>query len=107
MTLRRATLIIPTHRLDDFPSHLTGDRAADLLAGWTVLWHPALIDAIGGVPGWRSSDDLPDPSEFDGELVVLPETSRLRTSADWCDRMRATNPRNPPPVDAQPSRAET
>ena len=80
MTLRRATLIIPTHRLDDFPSHLTGSRASELLAGWTALWHPALIEALGAVPGWRSSDDLPDVAEFDGEILVLPESSNMRMS---------------------------
>jgi alpha-mannosidase len=107
MTIRRATLILPCHRIDDFPTHLTGDRALELLAGWTALWHPALIDALGAVPGWRSSDDLPDPSEFDGELLVLPEASRQRMSADWCDRLRATNSRNPPPVEVAASRSET
>jgi alpha-mannosidase len=107
MTPRRASLILPCPRLDDFPTHLTGDRAAELLAGWTALWHPALLDALGGIPTWRTSDDLPDPSEFDGELVVLPETSRLRMSADWPDRFRATAPKNPPPVEATASREKT
>ncbi|MCI0332948.1 MAG: hypothetical protein L0228_06965 [Planctomycetes bacterium] len=107
MTIRRAALILPCQRLDDFPTHLTGDRAAELLTGWTALWHPALVAAIGTVPGWRSSDDLPDPSELDAELVVLPEASRQRMSADWCDRLRATNPSNPPPVDVHDSREQT
>jgi alpha-mannosidase len=107
MTLRRASLILPCQRLDDFPSHLTGGRAAELLAGWTALWHPALIDALGALPGWRSSDELPDPAEFEGELLVLPESSSLRMSADWRDRMRSTNPRNPQPVDVDNSRQET
>jgi alpha-mannosidase len=107
MTLRRASFILPCPRLDDFPTHLTGGRAAELLAGWTALWHPALIDALSDVPAWRSSDDLPDPSEFEGELVVLPESSRLRMSADWCERFSATSPKNPPPVNAVASRDET
>ena len=107
MTLRRASLILPCQRLDDFPSHLTGGRAAELIAGWTSLWHPVLIDAIGAIPGWRASDELPDPSEFDGELLVLPESSSLRMSADWRDRLRTTNPQNPSPVDVGDSRQET
>jgi alpha-mannosidase len=107
MILQRASLILPCQRLDDFPSHLTGGRASELLAGWTALWHPALLEAIGAVPGWRSSDELPDPSEFDGELLVLPESSRLRMSSDWGDRLRDTNPQNPPPVDVDDSRQET
>lgn len=107
MTPRRATLILPCQRQDDFPTHLTGGRASELLAGWTSLWHPAFIDVLGVVPGWRSTDELPDPSEFDGELLVLPESSSLRMSADWRDRLRSTNPQNPPPVDVGSSRKET
>jgi alpha-mannosidase len=107
MTVRRASAIVPSRRLEDFPTHLTGERAAELLSAWTVLWHPALIDATSSLPGWRSTDDLPDPSEFDGELVVVPTESRHRLAADWCDRLRATSPRNPPPVEAVASRAQT
>jgi alpha-mannosidase len=107
MTLRRASLILPCPRLDDFPSHLTGGRAAELLAGWTALWHPTLIDALGRLPAWRAADDLPDPSEFDGELLLFPEASTLRMSADWRDRLRTANPNNPAPVDVDNTRQET
>ena len=32
MSLRRASLILPCQRADQFPSHLTGGRASELLA---------------------------------------------------------------------------
>src|SRR3990170_8965940 len=107
MTIRRASLILPCSRLDDFPTHLTGDEAADLLAAWTALWHPALIAATGALPGWHPADDPPDPAQLDGELVLVPTAGRRRLASDWCDRLRATGPGNPPPVDAAPSRDET
>jgi alpha-mannosidase len=107
MPLRSASLILPHRRPEDFPTHLHGDAAADLLSAATSLWHPALIDAIGALPDSRSADDMPDPTELEGELVVLPTVSLQRLSADWCDRMRTTIPVNAPPVVASASRDAT
>ena len=107
MTIRRTSLLLPCRRLDDFPSHLTGQAAADLLAGWTCLWHPSLLHATGGLPGWHPTDEPPDPNTLDGELIVIPSVSRPRLPSDWCDRLRATAPQNAPPVDACASRAKT
>jgi alpha-mannosidase len=107
MNLRRVSLILPSPGLDDFPSHLVGKQAAELLSAWTTLWHPALMAATGRLPGWHPADEPPDPSEFDGELVLVPSASRERLATDWCDRLRATSPRNPPPVEAVASRDQT
>jgi hypothetical protein len=107
MPIRRASLIQPYRRPEDFPTHLTGASAAELLNAATALWHPALIQLTGSLPAARPADDLPDPTEFEGELVILPMVSRQRLSADWCDRFRTTVPINAPPVDAVASRAET
>ncbi len=107
MTIRRALLILPCRRLDDFPTHLTGERASELLAAWTALWHPALIAATGRLPGWHAADEPPDPAGFDGELVLVPGVSRQCLAGDWCDRLAATSPRNPPPVHAVASRRDT
>lgn len=107
MTIRAASVILPCGGFDDFPTHLAGPGAADLLAGVTGLWHPVLIHAIQGLPGFHPAEELPDPDELEGELVVIPSSSRERMSPDWTDRLRATAPRNPAPVDAVPSRRET
>jgi alpha-mannosidase len=107
MPIRRASLIQPHRRPEDFPTHLSGERAAELLSAATALWHPALIHATGSLPSSRSADDLPDPTEFENELVVLPFVSRQRLSPDWCDRFRTTVPLNAPPVAAVASRSET
>lgn len=107
MTIRRASVLLPCHNLDDFPTHLAGAEAAGLLAACTSLWHPALLAACGRLPGWRSTEDLTDPDELDGELVIVPWVSRQRLPGDWCDRLRATDPRNPFPVEGNTSRAQT
>src|SRR4029078_10028422 len=87
--------------------HAAGPAAADLLAAATGLWHPALIHAMQELPGWHPAEEPPDPGELDGELVVIPSSSRERMAPDWVDRLRASAPQNPPPVDAVPSRRDT
>ncbi len=107
MTIRRASVILPCRSLDDFPTHLTGPAAAELLAAVTALWHPSLIHATQALPGLRPAEEPPDPVELEGELVVIPPASRQRLSPDWSDRLQATVPRNPPPVEAVESRQVT
>ena len=107
MTIRRASVILPCRGFDDFPTHLAGPGAADLLASLTGLWHPALIHATQAIPGHHWAEGPPDPAEMEDELVVIPSSSRERMPADWADQVRATAPRNPSPVDAMPSRRDT
>ncbi len=107
MSFRRASLLLPCDHLDDLPTHLAGREAADLLAAWTALWHPALLDATGALPGWHPADNPPDPAELEGELVLLPSSSRRQLAGDWCDRVRAASPSKPLLVEAAASRAQT
>src|SRR6188768_523004 len=103
MTIRRASVILPSSGLDDFPTHLAGPGAADLLASVTGLWHPALIHATQALPGSHPAEEPPEPGELEGELIVIPSSSCERIASDWADRLLATAPRNPAPVDAVPS----
>jgi alpha-mannosidase len=107
MSIRSASLILPCHRLQDFPTHLTGQMAAELLAAWTVLWHPALLAATGRLPGWHSADAPPEPETLDGELILVPSVCHSRLVGNWRDRLRETEPRNPPAVEAAESRGAT
>src|SRR5258705_1201038 len=107
MTIRRASVILPCRGFDDFPTHLAGPGAADLLAAVTGLWHPALIHAVQGLPGFHPAEEPPDPGDLEGELIVIPSSSRERMAPDWTDRLRSTAPRNPAPVDAAPMRKDT
>ena len=107
MTIRRASVILPCRGFEDFPTHLTGPGAADLLAAVTGLWHPALIHATQELPRSYPAEEPPDPDELEGELVVISSSSRERMAPDWADRLRERSPRNPAPVDAVPSRKDT
>src|SRR5262245_18311658 len=107
MAIRRASLILPCRRLEDFPTHLTGRPAAKLLAAWTALWHPAILKATGRLPGWHPADEPPDPSSLDAELVIVPSVSQHILPKDWSERLKATSPQNPAPIEARASREQT
>jgi alpha-mannosidase len=107
MTIRRASVILPCSSWDDFPTHLGNQPSAELLAAWTGLWHPALLAVTERLPGWHQAEEPPDPASFDGELVLVPPPSRQRMPGDWCDRLRATAPANPAPVETFASRSDT
>jgi alpha-mannosidase len=107
MSIQRAAVILPCNSWDDFPTHLGDQAAAELLSAWTALWHPAVIAATGRLPGWHQAEEPPDPASFEGELILVPPPSRVRMPGDWCERLAATAPKNPPPVETTGSRAET
>lgn len=107
MPIRAASLILPCSGWDDFPTHLGDEASAELLSAWTALWHPALIATTERLPGWHRADEPPDPASLENELVLVPPPSRQRMPSDWCDRLRATAPNNPPPVETTASRQET
>ncbi len=50
-------IVLPCHSLEDFPTHYQGEEAANLLANWTALWHPALIASVGEKPDWHQADN--------------------------------------------------
>lgn len=107
MTLTRVSVVLPGHGWDEFPTHLGNEAAAELLAAWTAAWHPEFLAQTGRMPGSYPAEEPPDPASLTGELVLVPRPSRDRMPADWCDRLRATAPANPPPVETTVSRVET
>ena len=75
-------IVLPCHSLEDFPIHHRGSKAANLLANWTALWHPALIASCEDKPDWQQADNPDvgldeDPlNEDSGKL----ENANLRAS---------------------------
>lgn len=69
-------VIVPCHSLEDFPCHLRGRDAENLLACWTAAWHPALLATTNKKPIWQSVDR----GEFESPdlLVFVPHICRVR-----------------------------
>ena len=52
---RELVILLPCHSLEDFPVYSEGEEAEGLLAAWTALWHPGLINSAAPCPlgtGW-------------------------------------------------------
>ena len=97
-------IVLPCHSMEDFPIHHRGHEAANLLASWTALWHPALIASAGKTPGWHQADN-PDigleeesfeepvasaPSEPSGVLLaVIPLISESSMDSELLRNMEA------------------
>lgn len=77
-------ILLPCHSLEDFPTHHQGDDAAGLLAGWSALWHPALLASSGSMPSWfRADSPPPDLSE---RLIVVPGLSEAELPTGFAER---------------------
>jgi alpha-mannosidase len=65
--------VLPCHGLEDFPTHLYGFEAENLLTTWTAAWHPALLAAANRLPILLRGG-IDDPVE-PGGLVFLPDVA--------------------------------
>ena len=77
-------ILLPCHSLEDFPLHHEGDEAEGLLAHWTAMWHPVLLQSAGKMPCWARIDDPPE--ELAGRLLLIPEVSLHELPAGFTQR---------------------
>lgn len=87
MAYQQLITLLPCHSLDDFPFHLEGESADDILAGYCALWHPALIHNARTVPTWRRSE-LGEEVNWEGSLVTLPQICRNDMPGYFVDELR-------------------
>lgn len=91
--------------MEDFPIHHRGHEAANLLASWTALWHPALIASAGKMPGWHQVDnpdigfgeefldssDETQPPESNGQLLaVIPLISESLMDSELLSKLESS-----------------
>ena len=88
MAYQQLITLLPCHSLDDFPFHLEGERADEILAGYTALWHPALIAAARTVPSWRRSE-LGEEVSWESSLVMLPQVCRDDMPGYFVDELQS------------------
>ena len=105
-------VVLPCHSLEDFPIHHRGKEAADLLANWTALWHPALIASCSAKPDWHQADnpecnyDLDfrensEPAEANSEppsqvaqnilLALIPDVAQSTIDSELLGNLNAIN----------------
>jgi len=79
-------ILLPCHSLEDFPTHHEGDDAAGLLAGWSAMWHPALVASTGAMPSWFRADSPPDG--LANKLVIVPGVSQSEIPTGFAQRAK-------------------
>ena len=87
MTPHESIVLLPCHALSDFPYHHEGEAAADLLAAYTALWHPALLAGAAKMPAWRSA--YLDEADLSERLVMLPRVCGQDLPGHWPDEARS------------------
>ncbi len=87
MKFSQLSVLLPCQSLEDFPLRQDADRAEQLLAAWSALWHPALLGSAQSVPGWFPADQ--PPQEPAGHLMILPDCSLPLLPDGWADRAAA------------------
>jgi alpha-mannosidase len=86
MKYKDLIILLPCHSLEDFPTHHEGEEAAGLLAGWSALWHPALIASAGSMPSWFRVDSPPD--ELAERLLIVPGVSEAELPIGFTQRSK-------------------
>lgn len=85
MQFNRLVALLPSQSLEDLSLRRGAAESDQLLAAWTALWHPALIQAAQSTPSWGRADSPPDdPSS---QMIVLPPFCRSHLPAGWLDRI--------------------
>ncbi|MEK6246597.1 MAG: hypothetical protein N2C12_00360 [Planctomycetales bacterium] len=86
MKIQQLVALLPCHSLEDFPFHLEGGAADQILNAYTMLWHPALIAGAKAVPTWRRSDE--QEQAWDDCLVAMPQVCHDDMPGYWLDDIR-------------------
>ncbi len=87
MTFRDLIVLLPCQSLESLSLQREPQEANELLAGWSMLYHPLLVAHSEGVPRWSSADT---PPEAPGEsLIVVPPSVESQLPAEWAQRVEA------------------
>jgi len=81
MNPSQLVVLLPCVSIEDFSLNREGPDAEQILAGWSALWHPALLSRSQRIPTWYPAETPPqDPA---GHLVVIPDSSAPQVPEDW------------------------
>lgn len=92
--------VLPASSLRELPSRAhTPEGAADWLAAWTSMWHPALIARAASAPRWSPAQTI--PSDTAESLLLLPAASAEQLETPMRERLQLDGARllEGPPTD--------
>ncbi len=81
MNLEQIAILLPCQDLEDLSLNREAADAEQLLAGWSALWHPALLKTVRAMPSWFPAESPPEkPARY---LVLVPDCSMGLLPDDW------------------------
>ncbi len=81
MKFDRLLVLVPCQSLENLDLQRRADEAEQLLAAWSVLWHPLLLASARVIPGWLSATT---PSlDLSGHLIILPNCCESSLPDGW------------------------
>jgi len=86
-SLQQLIILLPCYSLEDLSLDRDGREAAEILSGWSALFHPVLLARAGTVPKWDRAD-VPPAAAADS-LIVIPECSFSALPDGWLEEARA------------------
>ena len=82
--IQHFALAVDSHGWEDFPSHLVGQEAAEVLACWTAMWHPAVLQCASRIPQWHRVDGLPEDPR--GWIILVPDFAKSQIAKSEVSR---------------------
>ena len=83
--IQRSVIVVPSYAIEDLPTGVGHETAADFLAAWTVGWDPRLLVALNTLPEWKRSDS--SSLELESSLVLVPNWSRDKVDQPQRERL--------------------
>ncbi len=83
--IQRSIVVSPCYAIEDLPTNLGNDAAADFLTAWTIGWDPRLIAGLGFLPEWKRCDS--SALELEKALVLIPEIAKEKVDIPQRERL--------------------
>lgn len=87
MKFEQLIVLLPCHSLEDLSLHRDAQEAEQLLSGWSVLFHPALLEAAHDTPKWFRADSPPENPA--GCLIIVPPCCESLLPTGWLAQAQA------------------
>lgn len=86
MTLiQRSVVVIPSYAIEDIPTGLGSELAADFLKSWTSLWDPRLLVGLNTLPEWKRTDS--SSLDLESALVLVPTVCKEKVDQPQRERL--------------------
>ncbi|GAB4138376.1 hypothetical protein [Thermopirellula anaerolimosa] len=85
MAIQQLIVLLPCYSLEDLQLDRSDDDAEQLLAAWTTLYHPALLQHVRFLPRWERAYD--PPSDPENALIALPGVSETCLPPSWLENL--------------------